>query len=115
MFIPQTIAKYRRSNNKAQWNHANISTPDDNHNGYHTNYNVGTKGTWHCKLIGDEWVVHHDSEPAVVQDDTVWFFYEGINVSINDMPIDDEAKVILTLKYQEETHHNFGGYASYSS
>lgn len=71
--------------------------------------------TWHGKLINGEWYIHHDSEPAIIQGNLVWFFYNGINMSINDMPIDDEAKVILTLKYQEETHHNFGGYASYSS
>jgi hypothetical protein len=54
---------------------------------------------YHCKFINNEWVLHNDNGFAVKQGKNIWFFYNGTNFKVEDMPIDGEMKVILTLKH----------------
>ncbi len=52
-------------------------------------------------LNDNRWVIHHDSAPAwCCENGNVYFFYEGINMKIDAMPIDDDIKLILKLKYE---------------
>lgn len=53
------------------------------------------------KCVKNTFLAHREDGPAVMCSDIVWFFYEGINYSIQDMPnVDEETKLIWTLKYQ---------------
>ncbi len=49
----------------------------------------------------NKWVLHCDDGPAMVYGgDTKIFFNNGINVKIEELPIDDETKTMLMLKYE---------------
>ncbi len=55
-----------------------------------------------CKKMHDgKWVLHSETEPALTNKTSGahYFFYDGINVTIEDLPIDNEMKLILKLKY----------------
>lgn len=69
---------------------------DDIHAIAYTNFKL----VLHCKYVNNKWVAHSDTQYALYNDlEAYYFFYEGVNYTIEDMPIDDECKVILLLKY----------------
>jgi hypothetical protein len=106
-------ARYSSHDSPEQWKRIDITIPDS-HNGYIT-YVDHSNGIWQCKLLNNEWYLHHDSEPAIIQDNVVWFFHNGVNMNINDMPIDDELKLLYTLKYEVNSDYNDGAiFSSYT-
>ncbi len=75
---------------------------------------VMSKYTFLCKLHNDEWVMHAEDRPAIIYPETAWFFYNGINYVIEDIPhLDEESKLILKLKYTQRSNYNHG-YAAYT-
>lgn len=67
---------------------------------------------YHGKLLHGKWVVHCEDGPAIIYPDCVWFFYNGVNYMIPNMPIDNETKLMLALKYSLNTDYSVG-FATY--
>lgn len=58
----------------------------------------------HLKRFGENYMPHHDSEPAFITYNRNYtryhFFNGGVSCMIEDLPCDDETKCILILKYE---------------
>lgn len=69
----------------------------------------------HLKRFGNDYMPHHESDPAFITYNPgmihYHFFNGGISCRIEDLPCDDETKCILILKY--EYHGKFGGMINY--
>ncbi len=68
------------------------------------------------KLIHGTWMLHHDAEPSIVEyiGGNVYYYYfkDGVNVEFDVLGIDNETKLILTLKYTKSRPNM--GYIRYS-
>jgi hypothetical protein len=58
--------------------------------------------TIHLKYHNEQYVLHHESEPSLIlHHPTIRyaFFVNGVTTQIEDLPCDNEVKLILKLKY----------------
>lgn len=68
----------------------------------------------HCVLLnGDKWVPSSDTCPSIVTDNVVYFFYDGMNYKLEDMPVDDACRLMLVLKYGGLEEIDNLGYVGY--
>lgn len=104
---------YYTSNNKSKESDTGCltSTPLLNVPNYAVTDNNSGMGCFYKKLKG-KFVAHRDDGPAILDDTSIWFFYDGINYTIEDMPIDNETKLMLVLKYTQLTDYQHT-YATY--
>lgn len=66
-------------------------------------YNTAFVKTHNCchwlKKINEGWYMHSEGMEPSYEDGRVRFYQNGITTRIEDLPIDEEDKVILLLKY----------------
>lgn len=56
--------------------------------------------------VGDDWMLHDTKQPAYSTGTADEFYVKGHPHHIEDMPIDDESKLILKLKYAESEYYD---------
>lgn len=56
--------------------------------------------TMYCKYYQHKWVMHRDDGPAYMSSgERCGFYYNGTNFKVENLPIDNETKLMLALKY----------------
>ncbi len=70
--------------------------------------------TIHLTKSKHRYALHRLDGPAYIEDRYVIFAHMGLNLSINDMPIDDQIKIMLLLKYGSREKDD-GIYVTYTN
>ncbi len=80
-------------------------------------FTIRHSGTYFYRVKSDkesdvEFILHGIDEPAFESHLTYEFYVNGINVKIGDLPISDEEKMVLYLRYGRD-HKILNGFYTY--